>query len=240
VRGEPSTRRDFLDRLLITRSPRLAGVIADYERVVKQRNALLKTRSSQSALIPWNEQLIKFGAALTAERIALVEALNPFVTTNYAQLNEVKKASIAYKCSTEGVSANFENNTTALSARLEEVAYQEIERGVSLIGPHRDDLELHLGDFPAKGYASHGESWSMAISLRLASFNLLKSDGSQPILILDDIFAELDVSRRQQLIHATTIAEQTFITTAVEADLPSELLSEKYYVTPGLVKKGKS
>ena len=240
VRGDPSTRRDFLDRLLITRSPRLAGVIADYERVVKQRNALLKTRSSQSALIPWNEQLIKFGAALTAERIALVEALNPFVTTNYAQLNEVKKASIAYKCSTEGVSANFENNTTALSARLEEVAYQEIERGVSLIGPHRDDLELHLGDFPAKGYASHGESWSMAISLRLASFNLLKSDGSQPILILDDIFAELDVSRRQQLIHATTIAEQTFITTAVEADLPSELLSEKYYVTPGLVKKGKS
>ena len=122
---------------------------------------------------------------------------------------------------------------------MEEVAYQEIERGASLIGPHRDDLDLHLGDFPAKGYASHGESWSMAISLRLASFNLLKNDGSEPILILDDIFAELDISRREQLIHATTIAEQTIITTAVEADLPKELLSEKYYVTPGLVKKGK-
>ena len=118
------------------------------------------------------------------------------------------------------------------------MAYQEIERGVSLIGPHRDDLDLQLGDFPAKGYASHGESWSIAIALRLASFNLLIQDGAEPILILDDIFAELDASRRQQLIHATTIAEQTIITTAVESDLPHELLSEKYYVMPGVVKKG--
>ena len=156
------------------------------------------------------------------------------------QLNEVKKASIAYKCSTEGVSSNFENNTIALSARLEEVAYQEIERGVSLIGPHRDDLELHLGDFPAKGYASHGESWSMAISLRLASFNLLKNDGAEPILILDDIFAELDTARRQQLTSVTQMAEQTFITAAVESDLPAELLSKKFYVTPGAVSSERS
>ncbi len=144
VRGEPGTRRDFLDRLLITRTPRLAGVIADYERVVKQRNALLKTRTSAAALAPWNEQLIKLGAELTAERIALIDALNPHIAKNYANLNEVKPASISYKCSTEGVSNNIENNITALSARLDEVAYQEIERGVSLIGPHRDDLHLQL------------------------------------------------------------------------------------------------
>ena len=240
VRGEPGGRRDFLDRLLITRTPRMAGVIADYERVVKQRNALLKTRSSVSALLPWNEQLIKFGAQLTADRIALVEALNPWVAKNYANLNEVKPASISYKCSSEGVSNNFENNVEVLTKRLEEVAYQEIERGVSLIGPHRDDLHLQIGDFPAKGYASHGESWSIAISLRIGSFNLLKSEGSEPILILDDVFAELDTSRRKQLMSATQIAEQTIITTAVESDLPAELLTQKFYVTPGTVKKGKS
>ena len=240
VRGEPGGRRDFLDRLLITRTPRMAGVIADYERVVKQRNALLKTRSSASALLPWNEQLIKFGAQLTADRIALVEALNPWVAKNYANLNEVKPASISYKCSSEGVSSNSENNVEVLTKRLEELAYQEIERGVSLIGPHRDDLHLQIGDFPAKGYASHGESWSMAISLRIGSFNLLKSEGSEPILILDDVFAELDTSRRKQLMSATQIAEQTIITTAVESDLPAELLTQKFYVTPGTVKKGKS
>ena len=240
VRGEPGTRRDFLDRLLITRTPRLAGVIADYERVVKQRNALLKTRTSAAALVPWNEQLIKLGAELTSERIALIEALNPYVAQNYANLNEVKPASISYKCSTEGVTKNIDKNVTALTNRLDEVAYQEIERGVSLIGPHRDDLHLQLGDFPAKGYASHGESWSMAISLRIGSFNLLKSEGASPILILDDVFAELDTSRRIQLMSATKLAEQTFITAAVESDLPAELLTHKYYVTPGVVKKGKS
>ena len=240
VRGEPGTRRDFLDRLLITRSPRLAGVIADYERVVKQRNALLKTRASHNAFLPWNEQLINLGAQLTSERIALVEALNPWVAKNYSNLNETKPASISYKCSTEGVSSNVENSTAALTRRLEEVAYQEIERGVSLVGPHRDDLHLQLGDFPAKGYASHGEAWSMAISLRIGSFNLLKYEGAEPILILDDIFAELDTSRRIQLMSVTHMAEQTIITAAVESDLPTELLSQKFYVTPGVVKKGKS
>jgi DNA replication and repair protein RecF len=240
VRGEPGTRRDFLDRLLITRAPRLAGVISDYERVIKQRNALLKTRASTNALVPWNEQLIKFGAQLTAERISLIEALNPWVSKNYANLNEVKAASIAYKCSTEGVTNNTDKNIEVLTQRLEEVAYQEIERGVSLIGPHRDDLHLQLGDFPAKGYASHGESWSMAISLRIGSFNLLKSEGTEPILILDDVFAELDTSRRNQLMAVTQLAEQTIITAAVESDLPKDLLTEKFYVTPGVVKKGKS
>ena len=117
VRGEPGTRRDFLDRLLITRTPRLAGVIADYERVVKQRNALLKTRTSAAALAPWNEQLIKLGAELTAERIALIEALNPYVGQNYANLNEVKPASISYKCSTEGVTKDFNENIAVLTKR---------------------------------------------------------------------------------------------------------------------------
>jgi len=237
VRGDPTHRRDFLDKLLITRTPRLAGVISDYERVVKQRNTLLKTRAPENALEPWTEQLINLGAQLSAERVTLVEALNPYVAANYTNLNEVKPAVISYKSSTNGLSTNTEENLQLLTARQIEVARQEIERGVSLIGPHRDDLHLQLGDFPAKGYASHGESWSMAISLRIGSYNLLKSEGAEPILILDDIFAELDTTRRQQLTSVTQMAEQTFITAAVESDLPSELLTTKYYVTPGFVSK---
>jgi DNA replication and repair protein RecF len=235
VRGEPTHRRDFLDKLLITQSPRLAGVISDYERVVKQRNTLLKTRAPENALVPWTEQLIQYGAQLTAERVKLVDDLNPYVAANYKNLNEVKPASISYKSSTENLSADIQQNTDVLTARQQEVARQEIERGVSLIGPHRDDLHLQLGDFPAKGYASHGESWSMAISLRIGSYNLLKAEGAEPVLILDDIFAELDTARRQQLTSVTQIAEQTFITAAVESDLPAELLSKKFYVTPGVV-----
>ena len=240
VRGEPTHRRDFMDKLLITRIPRLAGVISDYERVVKQRNTLLKTRAPENALAPWTEQLISLGAELTAQRIALVEALNPFVTENYANLNEVKPARIEYKSTTEALTTSAAENAVTLTARHIEVARQEVERGVSLIGPHRDDLLLHLGDFPAKGYASHGESWSMAISLRIGSYNLLKNEGADPVLVLDDIFAELDTSRRAQLTSVTAMAEQTFITAAVESDLPPELLSSKFYVTPGSVSKERS
>ena len=204
---------------------------------MKQRNTLLKTRAPENALAPWTEQLINLGAQLSAERVALVEALNPYVAANYANLNEVKPASVSYKSSTEGLNTSTESNLQLLTERQIEVARQEIDRGVSLIGPHRDDLHLQLGDFPAKGYASHGESWSMAISLRIGSYNLLKSEGAEPILILDDIFAELDTARRQQLTSVTQMAEQTFITAAVESDLPAELLSSKYYVTPGIVSK---
>jgi DNA replication and repair protein RecF len=224
-----------MDKLLITQSPRLAGVISDYERVVKQRNTLLKTRAPENAIIPWTEQLITYGSQLTAERIKLVDDLNPYVAANYANLNEVKSASISYKSSTENLSADIEHNQQVLIERQIEVARQEQERGVSLIGPHRDDLHLQLGDFPAKGYASHGESWSMAISLRIGSYNLLKSNGAEPVLILDDIFAELDTARRLQLTSVTKMAEQTFITAAVESDLPAELLSTKFYVSPGVV-----
>ena len=237
VRGDPTHRRDFLDKLLITQSPRLAGVISDYERVVKQRNTLLKTRAPESSLIPWTEQLIAYGAQLSAERIKLVDDLGPYVAANYQNLNEVKPASISYKSSTDNLSADISHNVEVLTARQMEVARQEQDRGVSLIGPHRDDLHLQLGDFPAKGYASHGESWSIAISLRIGAYNLLKSEGAEPVLILDDIFAELDTTRRQQLTSVTQMAEQTFITAAVESDLPAELLSEKFYVKPGVVSK---
>ncbi len=239
VRGDPTTRRNFLDRLLVTRTPRITSVISNYERAVKQKNALLKTRSSQNTLIPWNEQLVTLGAELIAERVNLINALNPWVKKNYANLNEIKALSISYKSNTEGLSGSIKTNHQILNQKLTTVAYQEIERGVSLIGPHRDDLHLQLGDFPAKGYASHGEAWSIAIALKIGSFNLLRSEGAQPILILDDVFAELDISRREQLMSVTHEAEQTIITAAVEKDLPSELITNKFYVTPGVVRKEK-
>ena len=235
VKGEPSSRRDFLDKLLITRSPRLAGVISDYERIIKQRNALLKTRSPQSSLIPWNEQLIAVGSILTTERIRLCEAINPRSAESYANLNEVKHLEISYKSATKGLSNSLEENRVVLKQKLEEAQYQEVERGLTLVGPHRDDLHLQLGQFPAKGYASHGESWSVAISLRLGAFNLLKSEGAEPILILDDIFSELDTYRRTQLMTATQVAEQTIITAAVESDLPVGLETQRRYVQPGKV-----
>ncbi len=237
VRGDPSTRRDFLDRLMITRSPRLSSVISDYERVVKQRNVLLKTRAPQSVLTPWNEQLLSLGANLTTQRIKLCEVLQPWVTLNYRNLNETKSARIAYKSTTFNLSSDFEENQNVLKERLDEVQYQEVERGVTLLGPHRDDLDLQLGEFPARGYASHGESWSFAIALRLGALNLLKSEGAEPILILDDVFAELDTHRREHLISATQSAEQTIITAAVESDLPSGLAGERRYVQLGRVTK---
>lgn len=237
VRGEPTYRRDFLDKLIIIKTPRFSGVLNDHERVLKQRNALLKTRAPQSALAPWSEQLITLAAAITAERIKLVDTLNPLITSNYRALNETKTASIIYKSNIDGLTTDQITNQLLLERKLEELQYQEIERGTTLIGPHRDDLILHLGDFPAKGYASHGESWSFAISLKIAALELMKSEGLDPILILDDVFAELDTNRRARLVHATTLAEQTIVTAAVEADLPDDLNDYRLYVSNGKVTK---
>jgi len=168
----------------------------------------------------------------------LVEVLNPHIQESYANLNEVKPAEIFYKSTVENISTNIEKNKEIYEGKILEVHQQEIERGLTLFGPHRDDLQLQLGPFPAKGYASHGESWSMAIALRLGSFNLLKKEGAEPILILDDIFAELDNSRRQQLLNATTMAEQTIITAAVSSDIPEGLAGERKFVSLGQVTEG--
>ncbi len=235
VRGDPTSRRDYLDKLLITKSPRLAGVLADYERVLKQRNTLLRTRAPQSSLVPWSEQLSTLAAAITAERVNLVKSLNPLVSKNYNELNESKPALISYKSNIENLTTSTEENLKLIEGALAEVQYQEIERGVTLIGPHRDDLHLQLGDFPAKGYASHGESWSFAISLKVGALELLKSHGLDPILILDDVFAELDTSRRARLVQATKLTEQTIVTAAVEAELPDDLNDKRFYVSNGKV-----
>ena len=236
VRGDPTERRRFIDQILTLRSPRMAGVISDYERSVRQRNALLKTRASLTSLEPWDQQVAKFGAEIIAARLSLLTEFNPYFSKIYANISAEKPAHITYKSSIDNPSVNSQENYSVLINTMMERRNQELDRGLTLVGPHRDDLILNLGDHLVKGYASHGESWSIALSLKLAAYELLISEGSKPILILDDVFSELDEERRTQLISLAQSAEQTFITVAVEGDLPKDLTGTTYLVKNGSVK----
>ena len=237
VRGDPSERRRFIDQLLTLRSPRVAAVISDYERAVKQRNSLLKTRASTQALEPWDKQVADFGGQLISLRLIGLAQLTPLFNQIYKEISNVKPAEIIYKSSLEGISENATENSKKIMEKLTSNRPSELERGLTLTGPHRDDLLLTLGDHQVKGYASHGESWSIALSLKLATYNLLKSDGLSPILILDDVFSELDEDRREKLAQLAKTAEQTIITVAVESDLPKSLSGDKYLVKSGSVSK---
>ena len=236
VRGDPSERRRFIDQILTLRSPRLAGVISDFERAVRQRNALLKTRAHQSSLEPWDQQVAKYGAEIVAARMKLLKEFNPYFAKAYANISVEKPAHIYYKSSIENPTISPEENHQTIIEKMADIKSQELDRGLTLVGPHRDDLVLYLGEHLVKGYASHGESWSIALSLKLAAYELLINEGSKPILILDDVFSELDEERRAQLITLAKSAEQTFITVAVEGDLPPELFGTKFYVKNGSVK----
>ena len=237
VRGDPAERRRFIDQLLTLRSPRVAAVISDYERAVKQRNSLLKTRASIQALEPWDKQVADFGGQLISLRLSGLAQLTPLFNQIYKEISNVKPAEIIYKSSLEGTSENATENSEKIMEKLIVNRSLELERGLTLTGPHRDDLLLMLGDHQVKGYASHGESWSIALSLKLATYNLLKSDGLSPILILDDVFSELDEERREKLAQLAKTAEQTIITVAVESDLPKSLSGDKYLVKSGSVSK---
>ena len=236
VRGDPSERRRFIDQLLILRSPRMAGVISDYERAVRQRNTLLKSRANLSSLESWDQQVATFGGEIIAARLTTLNELMPIFTDVYKEISPEKRAYITYKSSIENSSIVPDENKELMLQKFKEVRNQEIDRGLTLVGSHRDDLLLMLGDHFVKGYASHGESWSIALSLKLASYQLLQDDGSKPILILDDVFSELDEERRHRLIALANSAEQTFITVAVQSDLPPELSGKFFTVKSGSVK----
>ena len=247
VRGDPTERRKFLDEVLIMRAPRLAGTRADYDRVLKQRNALLKTAGAArrsggdlSTLDVWDEHLAAAGSALVHARLALVAELRPHVAAAYADVagsdeivDLVYRSTIPLEGSTDrgAVPAAAELHDSMLG-ELMRVRSNELDRGISLVGPHRDDLDLLLAGGPAKGYASHGESWSFALSLRLGAFALLRSDGVDPVLVLDDVFAELDVARRGRLAALVADADQVLITAAVPADVPVELGGVRLLVGP--------
>ncbi|ASN53586.1 DNA replication/repair protein RecF [Sinomonas sp. R1AF57] len=307
VKGDPSARRKFLDELLTVLLPHLAGTRADYDRVLKQRNALLKSarasrfsrRSSgpdsrdssggatvESTLDVWDAHLAQAGARLLAARLTLVDRLGPHLDAAYAQLTDGSKVARAlYRSSIEGAVPDDDSDAGApeeaggvvrgdaaagrepadgtadddagspprggrglaglgvaeigerFLAALAEARPRELERGLTLVGPHRDDLELLLGDAPAKGFASHGETWSFALALRLASYYVMLDDssvaGDEPILILDDVFAELDATRRARLAAIVAKAEQVLVTAAVDADIPPELGGRRVRVVPG-------
>ena len=237
VRGDPSERRKFIDQLLILRSPRLAGVISDYERAVRQRNSLLKSRAGTESLAAWDEQVANFGGEIIAARLQALKDFEPIFQEIYREISSEKPAFITYKSSIEDPTLNPTDNTLKILERMKTTRAAEMERGLTLTGPHRDDLLLNLGDHLVKGYASHGESWSIALSLKLATYKLLEKDGLKPILILDDVFSELDEERRIHLIKLANSAEQTFITVAVENDLPKELSGNRVLVKSGQVNK---
>jgi DNA replication and repair protein RecF len=238
VRGDPADRRRYLDDLATVRRPVIAGVRADYDKVLRQRTALLKSvsgaryrgdRSALDTLDVWDSRLAEHGAELMAARIDLVNQLAPEVEKAYQLLAPGSRtASIAYRSSLGAESAgdfggsDREFLEAALLAALSARRDAELERGMCLVGPHRDDLELRLGDQPAKGFASHGESWSFAVALRLGAYELLRADGGEPVLLLDDVFAELDVARRRALAAVAESAEQVLVTAAVLEDIPAD------------------
>jgi len=266
VKKDPSNRRKFLDDLLVQLSPRLAGTFTDYERVLKQRNTLLKSAransvkgSGLSTLDAWDQQLISLGAEIIAARAGLVTRLGPLVKTAYQEIAVTRnEPTLQLKTSILGntVSVGFDDEEQqgdlgflessdpsdvreAFSHRLTVLRPKELERGLTLCGPQRDDLVLLLNGMPAKNYASHGESWSYALALRLASRELLRSEGNfgDPILILDDVFAELDAKRREKLAELVSDNEQVLITAAVAADVPGSLKANMFHVELGTVTK---
>jgi DNA replication and repair protein RecF len=248
VKGDPSERRRFLDELVVARWPRFAGVRADYDRVLKQRSTLLKSLSGRSrggpppaeaasTLDVWDAHLATAGAELLAARLRTLAELAPHVSSAYADIAPTNSDVAAiYKSSLE-LTAELTRDeiVEVMTAGLLERRPDEIQRGLCLVGPHRDDVVLTMGPMPAKGYASHGESWSLALALRLGSFQLLRDDAVEPVLVLDDVFAELDSTRRQRLAASVLTAEQVLVTAAVGADVPAELAGRRYRVAAGEV-----
>ncbi|MDQ7876929.1 DNA replication/repair protein RecF [Microbacterium sp. QXD-8] len=269
VRGDPSARRRFADQLLVQRAPRMAGVLADYDRVLKQRTALLKSAKARgirgdalSTLDVWDDKLVSLGTQLIAARLALATDLATPLAAAYTAIAgadhdpQIEWAlSVAGAVSDEDGDGGAASATTAAEAsgdpadssaeRIADLFRQalaakrtsELERGLTLVGPHRDDLLLRIRGLPVKGYASHGESWSVALSLRLASAELLRADSrlGDPVLILDDVFAELDTDRRSRLAHLAADYEQVVVTAAVEGDVPEGLRARMVRVEAGRI-----
>ena len=274
IKRDPSNRRAFIDELVVQVWPRFAGVYADYERVLKQRNTLLKTArqtgakgNALSTLDAWDQSLVAYGSEIIAARVDLIERLRPHLFAAYQSIaianNEPKiliKSSLLSATAAHYLDANsstdeFETELAEAEflntgereqieelfrLKLQSVRNKELERGITLVGPHRDDLVLLLGTLPAKGYASHGESWSYALALRLASIALLRAEtrSGDPVLILDDVFAELDAGRRERLAQMVKENEQVLITAAVAEDIPKDLIATVFHVKAGVVSHG--
>jgi DNA replication and repair protein RecF len=260
VKRDPTNRRTFLDQLIIQFNPRMHGVYSDYDRVLKQRNTLLKSARATgtkgeglSTLDAWDQALVKNGTEIIAARVSITENLTPGLVANYKKIAKSNnEPSMFIRSSVAATSKLDQDNqetqdflgatdkdeiSALFQEKLASVRPKELERGITMVGPHRDDLQLNLGSLPAKGYASHGESWSYALALKLASLEILKQESrlGDPILILDDVFAELDKDRREKLSDLVQQNEQVLITAAVIEDVPENLLPKKFQVDSGKV-----
>ena len=248
VRGDPEERRRFLDGLAVQRLPRYLATKQDYDRVLRQRNTLLRSTGGRlpsaglSTLEVWDEKLAGTGAELWVERLKLVDALTPRIERAYQQLaasaDAVEVTYVSSVAGTEVVEADQAVLAKRLRERLAADRSREVERGVTLSGPHRDDLTLGLRGLPARTHASHGEAWSLALALRLASHRLLASEGEEPVLLLDDVFAELDRGRREQVAEVAAQAEQAIVSAAVPEEVPGLLEAARFHVEPGKVLPG--
>jgi DNA replication and repair protein RecF len=268
VKGDPDQRRRYLDDLLVLMRPRYAGVRADYERVLRQRTALLKSLKARGAvpretLDVWDDQLVSAGSVLTAGRLRLVAALRPLLADSYSAVSGTERdTDLRYRMSASPAAGSAdaggpddaaespavgepepdqEKIALALREALAARRRAELERAVCLVGPHRDELELRIGGLPSRGYASHGESWSLALALRLAAYQLLRGDAGtadDPVLMLDDVFAELDVGRRNRLAALVAGADQVLVTAAVPEDVPAGLAGARFRVTNGVITGG--
>lgn len=252
VKGDPSGRRRFLDELCVALTPTLAGDLADYDRVVRQKTALLKGArgrgSAPATLDVWDERQAELGARVIRARLQAVTALAPHVSSAYADLSSGGDSEFAYDAASIDAPGPLDGAEEDLAQRLLEAIgrarAKELERGVCLVGPHRDDLLVTLGGMPARGYASHGESWSAALALRLGTYDLLTSasgpdsgEDGEPVLILDDVFAELDPARRRALAERVAPAQQVIVTAAVPADVPASLVGDVLFVGEGRVSR---
>jgi DNA replication and repair protein RecF len=263
VKRDPTNRRAFIDQLIVQFTPRMLGVYSDYDRVLKQRNTLLKSARATgtkgdalSTLSAWDESLVKLGSEIIAARVAIASKLSPGLISNYQKIADTNndprmfiKSSILGSTILDGEEADDseylesqdrEEIAELFREKLLRMRPKELERGITLVGPHRDDLVLILGSLPAKGYASHGESWSYALSLRLASLEILRQESKlgDPILILDDVFAELDSDRRAKLAELVLGNEQVIITAAVIEDVPEALSAKRFSVVAGEITNG--
>ena len=264
LRGDPAVRRRFLDEIITKLRPHFLGVRQDFERVLRQRGAVLKqfgrsgyplSPEDEGVLEVWDRQLAGLSAQIVVNRLAVVQALQPLVANSYRQITDGDRlADVQYRThlrteqaadspltygSLKVVEGRIEGNadeqvaelTLRYRERLAEIRSDELRRGINLEGAHRDDLAITLDGLPVRGFASHGEIWSSALMLRLAELELLRLDGDYPVLILDDVFAELDVSRRQGLLSQMKQVEQVLVTVAVEADVPQELHAQRISIS---------
>jgi len=249
VRGDPEERRRFLDALAVQRLPRYLAARQDYDRILRQRNTLLRSAGGRlpsgtgpATLDVWDDKLAAAGAELWVERLRLVRLLTPLIERSYQELAvRGERVGVSYASAVLGdLAGDPEPGPTALALalrdRLASDRPRELERGVTLSGPHRDDLVLSLHELPARTHASHGEAWSLALALRFASYRLLTAEGEEPMLLLDDVFAELDHARRERVAAAAVSAEQAIVTTAVAEELPSHLRASMFHVEPGSIR----